>query len=301
MVRRKTVIERIEDTTSRQVTFSKRKGGLFKKARELGVLCDAQVGILLFSNTGRLYEYSNSTSGVNSIIERYQKVKEGQQFMSASAEAKMLWMRAGEWEQAIMHDGVRSSNEATGTMKIDEVAMCGECSRVKNRDALVARRLTQLWKVEANRLRQQLHNLQEDHRQLLGQNLPGLGLEGLKDLENQLETSIHNIRLTKDQLMIDEIEELNKKESLVHQENTELYKKLNIIRRQNLDLQNKLNGQVEVNETITSSSSQYNIAARADPVCLQVSHPHHAERDEQPESPTLWYGKVYIFSNLLCL
>ena len=162
MVRRKTVIERIEDTTSRQVTFSKRKGGLFKKARELGVLCDAQVGILLFSNTGRLYEYSNSTSGVNSIIERYQKVKEGQQFMSASAEAK-------------------------------------------------------LWKVEANRLRQQLHNLQEDHRQLLGQNLPGLGLEGLKDLENQLETSIHNIRLTKDQLMIDEIEELNKKESLVHQ------------------------------------------------------------------------------------
>ncbi|XP_020165069.1 MADS-box transcription factor 23 isoform X2 [Aegilops tauschii subsp. strangulata] len=232
MVRRKTVIERIEDTTSRQVTFFKRKGGLFKKARELGVLCDAQVGILLFSNTGRLYEYSNSTSGVNSIIERYQKVKEGQQFMSASAEAK-------------------------------------------------------LWKVEANRLRQQLHNLQEDHRQLLGQNLPGLGLEGLKDLENQLETSIHNIRLTKDQLMIDEIEELNKKESLVHQENTELYKKLNIIRRQNLDLQNKLNGQVEVNETITSSSSQYNIAARADPVCLQVSHPHHAERDEQPESPTL--------------
>ena len=46
MVRRKTVIERIEDTTSRQVTFSKRKGGLFKKARELGVLCVAQVGIL---------------------------------------------------------------------------------------------------------------------------------------------------------------------------------------------------------------------------------------------------------------
>ncbi|KAF6987573.1 hypothetical protein CFC21_005201 [Triticum aestivum] len=206
MVRRKTVIERIEDTTSRQVTFSKRKGGLFKKARELGVLCDAQVGILLFSNTVRLYEYSNSSSGVNSIIERYQKVKEGQQFMSPSAEAKF-------------------------------------------------------WQAEAERLRQQLHNLQEDHRQLLGQNLPGLGSEGLKDLENQLETSIHNIRLTKDQLMIDEIEELNKKESLVHQENMELHKKLNIIRRQNLDLQNKLNGQVELNETITSSSCQYNIAA----------------------------------------
>ena len=60
MVRGKTVIERIEDTTSRQVTFSKRKGGLFKKAKELGILCDAQVGVVLFSNTGRLYDYSNS-------------------------------------------------------------------------------------------------------------------------------------------------------------------------------------------------------------------------------------------------
>ena len=54
------MIERIEDTTSRQVTFSKRKGGLFKKAKELGILCDAQVGVVLFSNTGRLYDYSNS-------------------------------------------------------------------------------------------------------------------------------------------------------------------------------------------------------------------------------------------------
>jgi hypothetical protein len=63
MVRGKTVIEKIESTTSRQVTFSKRKSGLFKKAKELGILCDAQVGVVLFSNTGRLYEYSNSNSG----------------------------------------------------------------------------------------------------------------------------------------------------------------------------------------------------------------------------------------------
>uniref|UniRef100_A0A452XQ18 MADS-box domain-containing protein n=1 Tax=Aegilops tauschii subsp. strangulata TaxID=200361 RepID=A0A452XQ18_AEGTS len=63
MVRGKTVIERIENTTSRQVTFSKRKSGLFKKARELGVLCDAQVAVVLFSNTGRLYDYSNCNSG----------------------------------------------------------------------------------------------------------------------------------------------------------------------------------------------------------------------------------------------
>ncbi|CAN6329323.1 unnamed protein product, partial [Urochloa humidicola] len=45
MVRGKTVMKRIENETSRQVTFSKRRSGLFKKARELAILCDAQVGV----------------------------------------------------------------------------------------------------------------------------------------------------------------------------------------------------------------------------------------------------------------
>ena len=60
MVRGKTVIKRIENETNRQVTFSKRRAGLFKKARELAILCDAQVGVLVFSSAGRLYEFSNT-------------------------------------------------------------------------------------------------------------------------------------------------------------------------------------------------------------------------------------------------
>jgi MADS-box transcription factor len=87
MVRGKTVISRIENTTSRQVTFSKRRSGLFKKAKELAILCDAQVGVLVFSSTGRLYDYSNSS--MRSVIERYQQIKDGQQLMSASTEAKV--------------------------------------------------------------------------------------------------------------------------------------------------------------------------------------------------------------------
>ncbi|WVZ92811.1 hypothetical protein U9M48_038849 [Paspalum notatum var. saurae] len=61
MVRGKTVIERIEDTTSRQVTFSKRRNGLFKKAKELAILCDAEVGLIVFSCTGRLYDFTNTS------------------------------------------------------------------------------------------------------------------------------------------------------------------------------------------------------------------------------------------------
>nr|ABF57949.1 MADS-box transcription factor TaAGL22 [Triticum aestivum] len=53
-------LRRIEDRTSRQVRFSKRRAGLFKKAFELAVLCDAEVSLLVFSPAGRLYEYASS-------------------------------------------------------------------------------------------------------------------------------------------------------------------------------------------------------------------------------------------------
>ncbi|EMS50033.1 MADS-box transcription factor 56 [Triticum urartu] len=55
-------LRRIEDRTSRQVRFAKRRAGLFKKAFELAVLCDAEVSLLVFSPAGRLYEYASSSS-----------------------------------------------------------------------------------------------------------------------------------------------------------------------------------------------------------------------------------------------
>ncbi|XP_020084132.1 uncharacterized protein LOC109707344 isoform X3 [Ananas comosus] len=60
MVRGKTEIKRIENATSRQVTFSKRRNGLLKKAFELSVLCDAEVALIVFSPRGKLYEFSSS-------------------------------------------------------------------------------------------------------------------------------------------------------------------------------------------------------------------------------------------------
>ncbi|KAH6774134.1 AGAMOUS-like 14 [Perilla frutescens var. hirtella] len=53
-------MKRIENATSRQVTFSKRRSGLLKKAFELSVLCDAQLALIIFSPKGKLYEFSSS-------------------------------------------------------------------------------------------------------------------------------------------------------------------------------------------------------------------------------------------------
>ncbi|KAK3162671.1 hypothetical protein QOZ80_1AG0042420 [Eleusine coracana subsp. coracana] len=71
MGRGKIEIKRIENTTSRQVTFCKRRNGLLKKAYELSILCDAEIALIIFSGRGRLYEYSNNS--IRSTIERYKK------------------------------------------------------------------------------------------------------------------------------------------------------------------------------------------------------------------------------------
>lgn len=62
MGRGKIVIRRIDNSTSRQVTFSKRRNGLLKKAKELAILCDAEVGVIIFSSTGKLYDFASSRS-----------------------------------------------------------------------------------------------------------------------------------------------------------------------------------------------------------------------------------------------
>ena len=59
MGRCKIQIKRIENATSRQVTFCKRRVGLVKKARELSVLCDADVALLIASSSGKLYHFAN--------------------------------------------------------------------------------------------------------------------------------------------------------------------------------------------------------------------------------------------------
>ncbi|KAF3325733.1 MADS-box transcription factor 29-like protein [Carex littledalei] len=73
MGRGKIEIKRIENTSNRQVTFSKRRNGLLKKANELAILCDAQVGVIIFSCTGKMFEFCSSPLNLRYLIDKYQK------------------------------------------------------------------------------------------------------------------------------------------------------------------------------------------------------------------------------------
>jgi len=65
-------LKRIENKINRQVTFSKRRSGLLKKAHEISVLCDAEVALIVFSTKGKLFEYSTD-SCMERILERYER------------------------------------------------------------------------------------------------------------------------------------------------------------------------------------------------------------------------------------
>ncbi|XP_017603611.1 agamous-like MADS-box protein AGL104 isoform X1 [Gossypium arboreum] len=75
MGRVKLQIKRIENTTNRQVTFSKRRNGLIKKAYELSVLCDVDVALIMFSPSGRLSLFSGNKS-IEEILGRYVNLPE---------------------------------------------------------------------------------------------------------------------------------------------------------------------------------------------------------------------------------
>ncbi|XP_075496191.1 MADS-box protein defh21-like [Primulina tabacum] len=75
MGRGKIEVKRIENNTSRQVTFSKRRAGLMKKTHELSVLCDAQIGLIVFSSKGKLTEYCTPQLSMKQMIDRYVQAK----------------------------------------------------------------------------------------------------------------------------------------------------------------------------------------------------------------------------------
>ncbi|KAK1274671.1 MADS-box transcription factor 26 [Acorus gramineus] len=74
MVRGKVQLRRIENPVHRQVTFCKRRAGLLKKAKELSVLCDAEIGLIIFSTHGKLYELA--TKGFQETQEEISMLKQ---------------------------------------------------------------------------------------------------------------------------------------------------------------------------------------------------------------------------------
>ncbi|XP_009362369.2 agamous-like MADS-box protein AGL12 isoform X2 [Pyrus x bretschneideri] len=126
MARGKVQMKRIENPVHRQVTFCKRRAGLLKKAKELSVLCDAEIGVFIFSSHGKLFELATKGS-MQGLIERYMKMKPTRvshaeqtvetQTLDAKKEINLL-----KQEIEILQKGLRYMFDGgAGTMTLDEL------------------------------------------------------------------------------------------------------------------------------------------------------------------------------------
>ncbi|XVF36986.1 hypothetical protein REPUB_Repub19eG0106000 [Reevesia pubescens] len=99
MGRGKIEIKRIENSSNRQVTYSKRRNGIMKKAKEITVLCDAQVSLIIFASSGKMHEYCSPKTRLIDILDQYQK-----------ASGKKLWDAKHE-NLSIEIDRIKKEND----------------------------------------------------------------------------------------------------------------------------------------------------------------------------------------------
>lgn len=126
MARGKVQMKRIENPVHRQVTFCKRRAGFLKKAKELSVLCDAEIGVFIFSAHGKLYELATQGT-MQGLIERYMRSTRGAQAeqvketqpMDAKEEINLLKHEIESLQKVLRF---MLGGEA-GTMTLDELHM----------------------------------------------------------------------------------------------------------------------------------------------------------------------------------
>ncbi|OWM64979.1 hypothetical protein CDL15_Pgr028697 [Punica granatum] len=165
MGRGRVEVKRIENKINRQVTFSKRRNGLLKKAYELSVLCDAEIALIIFSSRGKLYEFGSA--------------------------GLMLFF----------------------TLYNVYVILCGVYSFLTHWIICILH--MQSWCQEVTKLKVKFESLQRTQRQLLGEDLGPLNLKELLNLEKQLEGALAQTRQRRTQLMVEQVEDLRKKDLTV--------------------------------------------------------------------------------------
>ncbi|KAI4314413.1 hypothetical protein L6164_027325 [Bauhinia variegata] len=167
MARERIQIKKIDNATARQVTFSKRRRGLFKKAEELAVLCDADVALIIFSTNGKVFDYASSS--MKEILERHHLHSKN----LANLEQPSLELQL-----------VENSNRSRLSKEVAEMS----------------------------------HRL----RQMRGEDLRGLNIEDLQQLEKTLEVGLGRVIEKKGEKIMNEISELQRKGMELMEENEQL-------------------------------------------------------------------------------
>ncbi|KAF8008628.1 hypothetical protein BT93_K2326 [Corymbia citriodora subsp. variegata] len=169
MARGKIQMRRIENPTSRQVTFSKRRNGLLKKAYELSVLCEAEIGVIIFSQKGRLYEFS-SNSEIRKTIDRYRRSTNDADTYEANMEQFILHLKQETMDMErkieLLEVSLRKlSGQCLGSCSINEIQEIGD--QLERSLSSVRARKAQLFNDQIQQLQAKERSLKEENAKLL--------------------------------------------------------------------------------------------------------------------------------------
>lgn len=123
--RQKITMAKIENETNLQVTFSKRRGGVFKKASELSTLCGAESAVVVFSPGNKPHSFGHPN--VETVANRFLHAGGGGAPGRANAADQLIMAHS----EAAMH---QRNQELVGT----EAELEREKQRKKELDGLAA-------------------------------------------------------------------------------------------------------------------------------------------------------------------
>ncbi|EFJ17745.1 MADS-domain transcription factor [Selaginella moellendorffii] len=172
MGRVKLEIKKIENATNRQVTYSKRRTGLVKKAYELSTLCDIDIALIMFSPSGKLTQYATDMR-VEDVILRYANV----------SEAERSKRKMENWEQ--LSRAIKKLKSETDGSQISRNTIDF------NNLGMIQEEIARL-QLENEQLIERFKFYQGDT-----QILEHLSYEDLAKLEEELATTLHHIRIRK--------------------------------------------------------------------------------------------------------
>ncbi|PSR93384.1 MADS-box transcription factor [Actinidia chinensis var. chinensis] len=177
MGRGKVVLERIENKINRQVTFSKRRNGLLKKAFELSLLCDADVALIIFSSRGKLSEFGSSSAAIKLVI------------MFFDCGIKIMAQLTGGGELYIK---LQVSGLICISQTIERYRQYCYTPQDNNEHE------QQYSYQELTKLQAKYESLQHLQRHLQGEDLGSLGVDELQNLEKQLDRALVKAREKKE-------------------------------------------------------------------------------------------------------
>ncbi|KAG5627578.1 hypothetical protein H5410_012796 [Solanum commersonii] len=209
MGRGKIDIKLIENVNNRQVTFSKRRVGLLKKAGELSVLCDSEVAVIIFSSTGKLFEFSSTS--MKQTLSRYNRCV-------ASTDNSAVEKKSEEVFCLLSPSAQRMNCEQfCSTLKLFPTAVDTRyyVNSSQDNEQPQLQQQTHVLKQEQKEmdsLKGELAKLKTKQLRLLGKDLNGMGLNELRLLEHQLNEGLLAIKERKEELLIQQLDYSRKQE-----------------------------------------------------------------------------------------